>query len=342
MSLFLAVDGGQTTTRVVLADEQGRILGQTTGGPSDHTEEPGGPERLEQVILSAVGRVLSDAQLASLGGLVFAAACFGMTGETDIKRQILRRLIRTPHLSVVHDSVNALIGATAGQPGLIVISGTGSVARGMDARGREMRVGGWGHLFGDEGSAYFIGREAVRATTAEYDGFGAKTQLSLMFSQRLGISSPYELMAKYYSGALSRDHLAGLSVWVHEAAQNGDRVAQDILRAAGAALAQFAFSILACLFPEAGTATAQPQEGKAPIVSYVGGAFRSDFVLSTFREAVHAKYPWTEICPPAFSPVLGSLLVAYRSAGIRVSEDVYRQWAATLPPETDLTAGRGR
>src|SRR5438874_1697660 len=123
MDLFLAVDGGQTTTKVALADEHGRILAQTTGGPSDHTEEPGG----------------------------------------------------------------------------------------------------WGHLFGDEGSAFWIAREAIRAIAAELDGLGGPTSLTPMFLNRLGVPSAYKLMEKYYSGEWSRDHMAGLAVWVNEAAVAGDR-----------------------------------------------------------------------------------------------------------------------
>src|SRR5579871_6495203 len=137
MKLFLGVDGGQTTTKLVVANELGRIVGTATGGPSNHTEEPGGPERLAGVVRTTVDQALQLAGRESVESEQFEAACFGMTGETVIKRRVLERVISTPRLAVVHDSVNALAGATAGAPGLIVIAGTGSVARGMDAAGRE-------------------------------------------------------------------------------------------------------------------------------------------------------------------------------------------------------------
>jgi N-acetylglucosamine kinase-like BadF-type ATPase len=338
MSLFLGVDGGQTTTRVVLADEKGRILSQATGGPSNHTEEPGGPERLERVIRTTVSSALGAAGAPPLETAEFAAACFGMTGETEIKLRILSRFIRTPELRVVHDSVNALAAATAGDPGVMVIGGTGSVARGVNSQGREMRVGGWAHIFGDEGSAYWIGREAVRAIVAESDGFGEKTQLTPVLLERLGVPSPVALMANYYSGKWSHDHLAGLSVWVDEVAQRGDQVARSILQNAGRLLAQFASYILTALFP-ASSATEVPDGWKTPIVACIGGVFKNDFTLTAFREAVLAKHPRVEIRPPLLPPVLGSLLLAYRSTGSEVPRSVRDLWPDALTRLPDAASG---
>jgi len=331
MGLFLAVDGGQTATRVVLAGEEGQILGQATGGPSNHTEEPGGPERLEQVILETVNRVLADLGRAPIDQQEFAAACFGMTGETIIKKRILERIIKTRHLSVVHDSVNALMGATAGDPGLIVIAGTGSVARGIDARGRQLRVGGWGHLFGDEGSAYWIGREAIRAVASELDGFGEPTALTRLLLTQLAVPSAYALMEKYYSGEWSRDHMAGLALWVSKAASDGDRVAQVILREAGRQLAKSAIAVIAVLFASSDTAAGQAELPKAPLVSYVGGVFENQFVLAEFKDAVRGAYAGVRIDPPLLPPVLGSLLLAYQSAGIELSGRICRTWSNVQP-----------
>jgi len=331
MSFFLAVDGGQTATRVVLADEGGRILSQATGGPSNHTEEPGGPERLEQVIRDTVNNALLDSGRASIDEQEFAAACFGMTGETAIKQRILARLIKTPHLSVVHDSVNALMGATAGKPGLIVIAGTGSVARGMDSQGRQLRVGGWGHLFGDEGSAYWIGREAIRAVASELDGFGKPTRLTHLLLTQLAVPSAYVLMERYYSGQWSRDHMASLAVWVSKAASDGDRVAQGILSDAGQRLANFAITVISVLFASGNNSAGQAGSANAPLVSHVGGVFENPFVLAEFKEAVRRGYPNVRIEPPFLPPVLGSLLVAYQSVGVGLSDEICRGWANLRP-----------
>lgn len=325
MKFFLGVDGGQTATQTVVADEHGTILAQSSGGPSNHTEEPGGPERLERVVLQTIREALTSIQIQNPDGNTFAAACFGMTGETDIKTQILKRIIQTERLAVVHDSVNALAGATAGQPGIIVIAGTGSVARGINTKGEEARCGGWGHQFGDEGSAYWIGREAVRATLAEYDRMAPRTILTPMLFERLGVTSPYQLTEKYYAGTLSRDHLAGLSLWVDEAAQKDDKVAQEILHHAAHDLAHLAQSVSALVFPRAAGPGEKPPAVKF-LVCHAGGAFQSSFVAASFREALAAVDRRAEVRPALLPPVLGSLLLAYRSAGIELPREAVAAW----------------
>jgi N-acetylglucosamine kinase-like BadF-type ATPase len=325
MNLFLGVDGGQTATQTVVGDEKGVILASASGGPSNHTEEPGGPERLERVVLSTIRDAFASMHISNPNDYKFAAACFGMTGETDIKTRILQRIVRTDQLTVVHDSVNALAGATAGRPGIIVIGGTGSVARGINAQGHEARVGGWGHMFGDEGSAYWIGREAVRVTLAEFDGMGRKTVLTPMLFERLAVNSPYQLTEKYYAGALSRDHLAGLSVWVDEAAQKGDKVAQEILHHAGRDLAGFAGAVIDMVFPRPHDSAQQSDEQKF-LVCHAGGAFQSEYVRRSFSDSVTGSYRRAEVRPALLPPVLGSLLLAYRSAGVELPQSALSSW----------------
>jgi N-acetylglucosamine kinase-like BadF-type ATPase len=328
MRLFLGVDGGQTATQTIVADESGAILAQSSGGPSNHTEEPGGPERLERVVLATIRDALAAINISNPEEQTFASSCFGMTGETDIKTKILKRIVRTEHLSVVHDSVNALAGATAGQPGIIVIAGTGCVARGINERGEEARVGGWGHMFGDEGSAYWIGRAAVRATLAEHDRTAPKTILTPMLFERLSVTSPYQLTEKYYSGALSRDHLAGLSVWVDQAARQGDKVAQKILADAARDLARLAQAVIARVFPHAADSAHRAAELKF-LVCYSGGAFQSDFLLSSFADSVCDNDRRAEVRPALLPPVLGSLLLAYRAAGVELPRGAIGGWTKT-------------
>ncbi len=326
MGVLLAVDGGQTSTQVVLANEQGSLLAEATGGPSDHTEEPGGPERLDQVIRATVNGALNTAHLAPLDRQEFIAAAFGMTGETEIKRRVLASVIRTPCLTVVHDSAAALMAATAGARGVIVIAGTGSVARGTDGSGKECRVGGWGHVFGDEGSAFWIGREAVGAVAAELEGTGEKTDLTQSFCKRLGASDAYELMAKYYSGQWSREELAGSARWVHEAALKGDPLAERLLKRAGTELAALAIKVLSLLHGRAEASFEQGAPVHSWIVSYTGGVFDSGFVLSSFSESVRALSLAATIRPPLYPPVFGSLLLAYQSAAIPLSNVARACW----------------
>jgi N-acetylglucosamine kinase-like BadF-type ATPase len=329
MKLFLGVDGGQTTTKAVVGDEAGSLLAHATGGPSNHTEEPGGPERFEASVRSTLRQVLSAA--GAPPEFRFEAACFGMTGETEIKRAILERMLHTPHLSVVYDWINALAGATCGSPGIVVIAGGGSVASGMDAEGRDVRVGGWGHIFGDEGSAYWIGRSAVRAILAEHEGTAPRTQLTSMLFQRLKAQGAYELKDKFYSGALSRGDLSSAATWVNEAAEAGDTVARDILREAGHRLADLAGRTIKRLSGQSPSGAESSGGGSNPfLVCPSGGVFKSSFVWKAFDEGIRRELSAAQVRPPLLSPVLGSLLIAYREAGCQIPREKLAAWPDRL------------
>ena len=180
-------------------------------------------------------------------------------------------------------------------------------------------------MFGDEGSAYWIGRAAVRATLAEYDRVAAKTILTPMLFERLSVTSPYQLTEKYYASTLSRDHLAGLSVWVDEAARQGDTVALEILRDAGRALACLALAVVSLVFPCPGD-TGHRASGPRIPVCYAGGVFQSKFVLASFSEIVVNGEARAEVRAALLPPVLGSLLLAYRDAGVELAPSAVRKW----------------
>ncbi len=301
---------------MVLGDERGRILAQAEGGPSNHTEEPGGPERLRSVLRALLKEILNTPSRELRGRVEWEAACCGMTGELEIKRRVIRGLLHSRHLSVVHDSVNALEGATVGAAGIIVIGGTGSVARGRNGKGLELTMGGWGHGFGDEGSGYWIGREVVRAVLAQWDQMGARTRLSSMLLRRLSIQSPYELIRRYYAGTFSRDQLAGLAAWADEAAEAGDLVAREILTRAGLELGRLAKALAKRLFGRPQSKTSPKRHAFS--VHYSGGVFGSARVLASFTDCVRASFPTCVVSPPQLSPLLGSLLLAYRSSKVNV------------------------
>jgi N-acetylglucosamine kinase-like BadF-type ATPase len=109
------------------------------------------------------------------------------------------------HLEVTNDAVIALAGASAGGPGIITISGTGSIALGRNAEGRGARAGGWGYVFGDEGSGFDVARQAVRAALRMEEGWGPATCLRGVLMEAAGRIPPTPCCTFYtQDGARSR------------------------------------------------------------------------------------------------------------------------------------------
>jgi N-acetylglucosamine kinase-like BadF-type ATPase len=309
MSYFLGVDGGASSTTCAVANDEGLILGIGHGGPSNHILAPGGRERARAALGTAVREALAA---AGLERVEFEAAQFGMTGitpDTDPARalaDVLADLLRARVRKIDNDAAVALAGALACRPGVIVIAGTGSVALGKDPGGREAKAGGWGYLFGDEGSGFALGSGALRAALHARDGSGPDTVLATRIPEALGRSVGEAVMA-FYEGRLDRARIAALAPVVTAAAANGDAVALSLVRQAAEALATLAAAVIGRLSWPDGT----------PPVAPVGGLFKAGpVILGPLRAALEARAPGAVLVPPRFAPAVGALLLAFEAAGV--------------------------
>ena len=111
MNYFLGVDGGQSGTTAVIGDESGRVLGTGEAGPCNHAGANEGRAKLERAVTGSVAAACAAAGLDA-ASVIFAAACFGMSGGPDDKREILAAILRARRIIVTTDAAIALAGAT--------------------------------------------------------------------------------------------------------------------------------------------------------------------------------------------------------------------------------------
>lgn len=245
MSFRLGIDGGGTKTECVLADESGTILARAVAGPSNllRVSEEAARAAFSTVIeaaFAAAGLKLSpvDALCAGLAGA-------GRAGVHERALRLLSGLVAAGEIFVTSDVEIALEAAVGRGAGVIVIAGTGSMAYGRTADGRQARAGGWGPAVSDEGSATDIGRQAVQAVLAARDGRGPATKLSGMVLQALGVSLVEDLPLALENHTFER--LAGLFPVVLETADAGDEASKRILEHAAESLAELAGTIIRTL-----------------------------------------------------------------------------------------------
>ncbi|HVF88194.1 MAG TPA: BadF/BadG/BcrA/BcrD ATPase family protein [Pyrinomonadaceae bacterium] len=306
--LYLGIDGGQSHTEAVIADGDGNVVGRGRAGPSNHAEQPGGRERLRRAVVESVERALEIAGKSSLEEITFAAAHCAMTGSAEFKEEVIAPIMRARHLKVGHDAPAALAGAIAGGPGVVVIAGTGAVAYGENSRGENARAGGWGHLFGDEGSAYWIAKEGVRRAMMSEDGLIKPTNMRESALTHFQKTSLGALALSVYSEEISRDQLATFAETMHASALAGDTAAHNIISEAGKSLAALAGVVIGKLY----------SDSKSAPVACVGGVFRGEFARRSFAAALAEKSPYAYIVEPRFDPAIGALLLAYRAAGLKL------------------------
>jgi N-acetylglucosamine kinase-like BadF-type ATPase len=305
---FLGVDGGQSSTTAVIGDSHGKIVGWASAGPCNHVAAA----EVRAKFLRVVGECVAQAGArAGIAGDRFKSVCFGMSGGPGDKAALLHELIEAEHWMVTHDAMIALAGATSGAPGIVAIAGTGSIAFAQNDRGETARAGGWGYLFGDEGGAFDIVRQALRAVLREHEGWGARTALTPALIEAVSVSDAVvldanQLLHLFYTPDWPRDRVASLAKIVNRMAEDADPIAIGVLQNAARELAMLAGSVRRRLWAE----------GEPARVAWVGGVFRSAILLERFRTLVSLEE--NTICePPKHGPALGALLLAYRAAGVR-------------------------
>jgi N-acetylglucosamine kinase-like BadF-type ATPase len=240
----LGIDAGGTKTVCVLADERGAILSEGRG--------PGA--NLQSAGELAVEKVLHEVMEAALGGrgILPDAICLGIAGvdredDARVVRAIMRRIGHAARTLVVNDALIALVAGAGDAPGIVIIAGTGSIVYGRNSGGEAARAGGWGHMIGDEGSGYWIGREALAAVMRSADGRGPATELTPGILAHFEVADVSRLPRIVYDREQPRMSVAALGPLVQGARAAGDAVAARILERAADELMLAAHSVAARL-----------------------------------------------------------------------------------------------
>jgi N-acetylglucosamine kinase-like BadF-type ATPase len=297
--LYLGVDGGQSSTTALIADEYGQVLGVGHGGPCNHVSGDEARKKFRTVIGDCLEQAARGAEI-NLSSSRFAAACLGFSGGAEDKAEYSRELIQSDRFKVTHDAEIALTGAMEGEPGIIVIAGTGSIAFGRNAAGRTARAGGWGYVFGDEGSAFDIARRALRAALQMEEGWGEPTVLRERLLEMTSAGNANEILHRSYAG-MSRQEMAAWAPLVTQAAEEGDDAARRILTEAAAALSWYVEGVHRNLFAT----------GERVSVAHIGGVFQSAPLRLAFTRQVETKIGGRATFP-RLSPAAGALLEALR------------------------------
>ncbi len=311
--LVLGMDGGQTSTTAAVCELSGRLLGVGRAGPANHVWEPWGVRRARRAVKGGAAEALKAARLPR--HTILDAAFLGITGAKADRRteRAVRNCVRAKRLRIANDDVNALASVTAGKPGVVVIAGTGTIAYGENARGRSESASGWGFLLGDEGAGFWMARKAIAAACRAYDGRNDDTALTRMLLAEAGARDLWDLHFLIYSEKLSRSDIADLARVVPRAAAEGDRAARSILRQAGGELGLAGATVARRLGMHRGRAT----------VGMVGGVFLgSSGVRQSFRREVRKHVPQAHFAPARFAPVIGSVVLALKMAGVPLKQTV--------------------
>jgi N-acetylglucosamine kinase len=300
----VGVDGGATKT-VALIGARTRVLGRGESGSSNYHNI--GTDAAGKAIKAAVENAKKQARLPIARRVEVAVVALAAIDSAEGVR-IAQGFVRGANLArkafVIHDSVSALYAATRGKPGIIVNSGTGSFAAGINGAGEYVRVGGWGYLIDDTGSAFDIGMKAITLGFRMTDGRTPRTGLMVILKNRVGARRFDEILDMIYSHRIGVEEIAELAPSVSKAARK-DKACRQILMEAGSSLAE-----LACT-----TATRLKLTDTSFPLAMVGGGFRSgQHFVGPFTSRVRDECPRARFLRLRDEPARGAYLIAAKLA----------------------------
>ncbi len=320
MAYFLGADVGSSKTAILIADEAGNAQGYGISGPGNH--ELVGYDGFYQALHDAAGQALSSTGISIQA---IAGAGFGISGydwpsqEAPLRSAIDRLGCKTPSM-LVNDAILGLAaGAEAGW-GLALVSGSGCNCWGWDQDQRVGRVTGFGHLLGEGAGSSELVYRAMQRVGQAWIQRGQPTALSDIFVEHTDSNDIEDLLEGYSTGRLQVD--GSLAPQIFKAAEDGDSVAQELVKWAGCELGELAKAVIRQL----------GLQDKAFDVVLVGGMFASGPpLIDPLRATIKSIAQGARLVRLSVPPVVGAVLLGMQAAGISLTQDIRRNLAGTIP-----------
>ncbi|QLE41941.1 ATPase [Nostoc sp. C052] len=316
MSYILGIDGGGNKTVCVLMDDLRQVLGRGEAGPSNY--QTIGIEATLQSIQSAIHNAVEAAIITNIVNI--DAICLGLAGvgraaDIEVVKGLVDELqnkkslpiswaLKPANIVICNDALIALFGGISQPVGIVVAVGTGSIVFGRNYQGHTKRVGGWGYILGDEGSAYKIAIAGMNAALQSHDGREISTSLLESFKQHLDLESIEDLIEVIYRREWGVKQIAALAPVVDFAAASGDIVANLIIDDAVKELVKATSTVIHAIFSA---------DSVLEVVT-TGSVWRGRCKIhERFSASLIKKFPNVNVIFPRYEPAYGACLLALQT-----------------------------
>lgn len=309
----IGVDGGGTKTELVLIDLSGNVVGKERVGSTNY--QAIGAEKLRDELLEGFSALTNATNVAidRIDHIFLGLAGAGREKDQEEIKALFDDTVFSSKITVNSDAIIALAGAFGTTEGIIIIAGTGSICFGSNDEGKIVRSGGWGYLLGDEGSGYYIGREAIMASLKDLDGRGEKTKLKEKLVERFDIDRIDKIIPLIYQNKIDRVEIANIAPLVFELANQGDLVSNEIIRKTGLEMGLLAKAV----------ANQLGLSGEEIQLALIGSIFKQkDLLINSISKELY-EISWNvTIMEPRFQPSYGAALLALKECDVKIDESL--------------------
>jgi N-acetylglucosamine kinase-like BadF-type ATPase len=301
MKYAIGIDGGGTGSTLKIFSEDSVEVGGAIGGPANISAQPAG--EVKSILDNLINAGLANAKvhIKDIAAICIGAAGAGRERDASILKEIIADIGIKGTIIIKEDTHIALVAGTGKEEGIIVIAGTGSIAYGRTMEGKSSRAGGWGHIIGDEGSAYYIGVKAINEALRSYDGRSGFTILLPMLLEAMQADNVDQLVSYVYREEFSKSKIAKLARVVDEAFKKGDQTAKSILEQSAYELFLLADSVIKAL-----------DTTDSVLVTSGSVLLKNKFIFDNFCSLVKASYPKLRILKLNKDPAYGAVHIALK------------------------------
>lgn len=315
--LLLGIDGGQTSTKACLYDHENSTCLFASGPSIDHMLTFNGQVKTKQAIQQTLQVLLVQAKLIRKVDMAFISISGVHKEHEDLIKSWVAECVQVDAFMIEGDVKANLSGASNGKnDGVLIIAGGGSIGYYFGDR-REFVAGGYGHILGDEGSAYWIGLQSIKAGIRDSEARGKRTVLHRQVLDYFGEESFWGIKKRIHADIIQRSDIAQLSMLVEQAANQGDEMAQAILQQAGEELGGLAISVLR-----------QAREDDSTLnldnVYTTGGVFHSERVVTSMMDTIHRYDASVRISKPQFPPVVGAIILSAQALQVNMDMTIVK------------------
>ena len=308
---IIGIDGGGTKTVGAAVSMSGEVLALRRGAGINYNNI--GLEQARKNLYKVVSGLEQDCG-QGCEALFIGSAAVENTADSETVRAFAGDLFSPEKMVIESDAYMALMGMTLGEPGMIVICGTGSMLVMDDGTNEQMIMGGWGSLLNDPGSGYAIALDGLRAAVHCWEETGDYTVLADELLHFFGLNAPRQLTEKIYAPDCGVDVIAQFSKCVFSAAERGDRVAAQIIQKQMEEIANEAASLL-------------KKASHVENVGLYGGIFQHQRLARTLfslRLAEKVKDRPIHYLAPEYPPELGAAILYFKRNNMLTDEVLLR------------------
>ncbi|MBD2493464.1 N-acetylglucosamine kinase [Nostoc sp. FACHB-280] len=320
MTYVIGIDGGGSKTLCILMDDKYQVLGRGIAGASNYQSigVSAAIQSIHSAIQTAANEALKFTNTIQISAICLGLAGVGRAGDIAVVKSMVQELqnsqflpitwdLQPDNIVICHDALIALVGGVGHDVGIVVAAGTGSIVFGRNHQGETKRVGGWGYILGDEGSAYKIAVAGMQAALKSYDGREISTSLIPAFQQHLSLQNIAELIEIIYRRGWGVKEIASLAPIVDLAAASGDELANNIIDDSVHELVKATSTVINAIF--------------SPNVAFeivtTGSVWRGKSQIhERFTTAIVNQFPQVNVIFPLYEPAYGAGLLALQSLSI--------------------------